>query len=44
TFHINKATLRNWEQNRRAPDGPAKVLLYLISKEADTVKRALKVE
>ncbi len=40
-FKINTATLRNWEQHRREPDGPAKVLLYIISKEPEAVLRAL---
>jgi putative transcriptional regulator len=44
TFHIATATLRNWEQKRRTPEGPAKVLMYLISKETEAVKRALEVE
>ena len=28
---ISVATLRNWEQNRRRPDGPAKVLLRVAA-------------
>ena len=28
-FGISVATLRNWEQGRRKPDGPARVLLRL---------------
>ena len=30
---VKKATLLNWEQGRRKPDGPARVLLALIAKE-----------
>lgn len=40
-FRISEATLRNWEQRRRQPEGPAKVLLYVIAKETEAVKRAL---
>ena len=43
TFHVPAGTLRNWEQKRRQPEGPAKVLMYLIGKEPGAVKRALKV-
>ncbi|MBT3553216.1 MAG: transcriptional regulator [Rhodospirillaceae bacterium] len=43
TFHIPAGTLRGWEQKRRQPEGPAKVLMFLIAKEAKAVKRALKV-
>lgn len=35
------ATLRNWEQGRRRPDGPARVLLALLAKDPDIVKRTL---
>ncbi len=31
-FGINIRTLRNWEQGRRIPRGPARILLQLISK------------
>ena len=41
TFHIKPGTLRNWEQGHRTPDGPAKVLMYLIQKEPRAVRRAL---
>ncbi len=30
------ATLRNWEQGRRMPDGPARVLLALLSKDPES--------
>ena len=32
---------RKWEQNRREVSGPANVLLHLIDKEPDAVRRAL---
>ena len=38
---VKKATLLNWEQKRRAPDGPARVLLALIEKEPGIVQRVL---
>jgi putative transcriptional regulator len=40
-FGILPATLRDWEQNRRHPDGAARVLLMVIDKEPDAVTRAL---
>ena len=33
------ATLRQWEQGRRCPDGPARVLLALLAKDPGIVKR-----
>ncbi|WP_156317294.1 helix-turn-helix domain-containing protein [Cypionkella psychrotolerans] len=38
---VKKATLLNWEQERRKPDGPARVLLALIAKELGIVQRVL---
>jgi putative transcriptional regulator len=38
---VKKATLLNWEQERRVPDGPARVLLALIAKEPGVVQRVL---
>ncbi len=38
---VKKATLLNWEQDRRVPDGPARVLLALIAKEPGIVQRVL---
>jgi len=40
-FGINAATLRNWEQGRRQPDGPARVLLMIIDREPAAVQRVL---
>jgi putative transcriptional regulator len=40
-FGINPATLRNWEQGRRQPEGPARVLLNIIEREPGAVQRAL---
>ena len=38
---VKKATLVNWEQGRRKPDGPARVLLALIAREPGIVRRVL---
>jgi putative transcriptional regulator len=38
---VSTATLRNWEQNRRAPDGPARVLLSLLAKDPMIVSKML---
>ncbi len=40
-FGISPATLRDWEQGRRHPEGPAKALLRVINKEPEAVLRAL---
>lgn len=34
---ISVDTLQNWEQNRRRPDGPAKVLLRVAAKHPDAL-------
>lgn len=34
---ISVATLRNWEQGRRTPEGPAKVLLKVAAKYPEAV-------
>lgn len=38
-FHIPIGTVRDWEQRRRQPDAPARVLLSLIAKEPSTVEK-----
>jgi putative transcriptional regulator len=38
---VSVATLRNWEQGRRTPDGPALALLRVASAAPKTVERAL---
>ena len=38
---VELSTLRNWEQGRREPQGPAKALLRAISKDPRNVLRAL---
>ena len=40
-FGVSAATVRNWEQGRRKPDGPARVLLTIIEREPEAVERAL---
>jgi len=34
---ISVATVRNWEQGRRTPDGPARILLQVAAKHPDAV-------
>lgn len=34
---ISVATLRNWEQGRRKPDGPARILLQVAARHPDAV-------
>lgn len=34
---ISVGTLRNWEQGRREPEGPAKVLLRIVEKHPEVV-------
>ena len=38
---VSVSTLQNWEQGRRAPDGPARALLKIASENPDAVVRAL---
>lgn len=38
---VQVTTLRNWEQGRRDPDGPARVLLSLIEKRPTIVLETL---
>ena len=38
---VPPATLRNWEQGRTSPDGPARALLTVVSHEPEAVLRAL---
>jgi len=40
-LHVDVATLRNWEQGRREPTGPAKALLTAISRDPKHVLKAL---
>jgi putative transcriptional regulator len=42
-FGVSVGTVRGWEQGRREPDGPARVLLTVIDREPAAVLRALDV-
>jgi putative transcriptional regulator len=39
-MNISVHTLRNWEQGRRQPEGPAKVLLNIVSEHPEVLLRA----
>lgn len=41
SLHISVATLRNWEQGRTHPEGPAEALLIALDREPEAVLRAL---
>jgi len=38
---ISVHTLRKWEQGKRRPEGPARVLLKIVEREPEAVLRAL---
>lgn len=38
---VSTATLRNWEQGRRKPEGPARVLLSMLARDPNIVSRTL---
>jgi len=38
---VSPATLRNWEQGRRMPDGPAQALLRVAAADPQAVAKAL---
>lgn len=38
---VSTGTLRNWEQGRRTPDGPARVLLALLARNPRIVEDML---
>ncbi|MSO76265.1 MAG: transcriptional regulator [Alphaproteobacteria bacterium] len=40
-FQISPHTLRNWEQGRRVPEGPARALLLAIDRDPQALMRAL---
>src|SRR5438094_9478116 len=42
-FGFQPATLRNWEQGRTRPDGPARVLLAVIARHPEAVEDALRL-
>ena len=40
-FRLQPATVRDWEQHRSVPDGPARALLLAIDRDPDTMRRLL---
>jgi putative transcriptional regulator len=40
-FGVSVGTLRNWEQHRRQPEGPARVLLTVIRRNPQPVIDAI---
>ncbi|MGY8563477.1 NadS family protein [Stenotrophomonas rhizophila] len=40
-IHVDVGTLRNWEQGRRDPTGPARALLHVIMKNPKETLRVL---
>ena len=40
-YGLSVATVRDWEQNRRYPDQPARVLLKIIEKDPEAAAQAL---
>ena len=39
---VSVATLRNWEQGRRRPEGPARALLKVAAEEPEAIEKALR--
>jgi putative transcriptional regulator len=42
TFSLNISALRDWEQERRMPRGPARALLRILDREPVAARRALR--
>lgn len=40
-IHVSIGTIRNWEQGRRIPRGPARILLNVIAQRPEIVREAL---
>ena len=40
-YGFTLSSIRNWERDRRQPEGAARVLLLVIDKEPEAVQRAL---
>lgn len=40
-FGIPQGTLRDWEQGRRVPEGPSRILLKVIENDPAAVERAI---
>jgi putative transcriptional regulator len=43
-FAVPLSTLKDWEQHRRTPEGPSRVLLTIIDRAPEAVERALAAE
>jgi putative transcriptional regulator len=43
TIGVKVGTLRNWEQKRREPEGPARVLLAMIDRRPSIVEETLRL-
>lgn len=41
TFAVSLSTVRKWEQGQRVPSGPARVLLRVMERDPQAVRRAL---
>lgn len=41
TYRLPVGTLRDWEQNRRQPDAPARILLSMIAAEPEMVEKLI---
>ena len=41
-FRFTPASVRNWEQGRRRPEGPARVLLAVIDRHPEAIEDALR--
>lgn len=41
TIGVSPATLRNWEQGRRSPEGPARILLAMLARDPQIVTKTL---
>jgi putative transcriptional regulator len=42
-FGFQPSTLKNWEQGRTRPDGPARILLAVIAHHPEAVEDALRI-
>lgn len=42
-YHLAVGTVRDWEQGRATPDGPAQILLRVIEAEPEMVRRVLEI-
>jgi putative transcriptional regulator len=41
-YRLPVGTVRDWEQNRRQPDAPARILLSMIDAEPETVEKLVR--